>query len=497
MYYGGSNLTNVCSTSNVPRITGETSTSTINLGVINNCSNENDGDLKECGLNRFCSDYDSNSSNCNNRSNSNTDDGPCIWIVNEAGNSGSCEPYDIFNCSLIINAIQCEHINGNISGNLNINGNCFWDETSGNGGTCVMNGTETPRSCSNNDHYEVIGSKCVLKSCSNRRRNDSEEYKCGPGHCYFDINKGDEGGCSERCMNEDHFEGSDLNHECVEKGCENRTMNSSNIKGCGSYPCFFDGIGGYKCRNECTEGNLYEGVNGKCVLKDCEKRTPDSSLTRFGCGLNNNCFLDVNENDEYVCVSSCNNERYYEVINGKCVLKHCKNITAISNEEEDFRCGKECVYDSSEKKGKECQSNCKTGYKNISGICVIDEDKNNDNNDNSKTKNSNSNSNSDAPVIILLVICMVGIIILIIIIVIVYQKTKRNKKSRSNGDLYFDSSNFNSNSEGLTLLDSNRNYERKKDYLERNDERDERIGNNLAISNRSSVKENMWNNSNK
>jgi hypothetical protein len=472
-----------------------TSTSTIIIGEINNCSNENDEDLKECGLNRFCSDYNSSSTNCNSRTDSNTDDGPCIWIVNEAGNSGSCESYGYknFSCDLIINAIQCEHINGNMSGNLNLNlngnVNCFWDSLSGSGGKCVMNGTETPGSCSNDDHYEVVGSKCVLKTCSNRRGNDSSEsgYKCGPGHCYFDwkIGENEKGGCSERCMNEDHFEGSDLNHECVLKECEKRTMNSSDIYGCGSEDCFFDGINGYKCVLECSESGLYEGVNGRCVLKECEKRRPDINLTTFECGLNNNCFLDVNENGEYFCTKSCKNERYYEVINGKCVSKACKNIIAISNTEEDFRCGKECVYDDSKsKEGKECQSNCETGYKNISGICIIDENKNK-NNDNDNNNSKSKNEKSNIAVIILLVICMTGIIILIIIIVIVYQKTKRNKKFRSNRDLYFDSSNINPNSKGFRLLDS------REDYLERNEKM---IINDLEISNSYSVKEKMWNN---
>jgi hypothetical protein len=251
MYYGGSSLTEVCSTSNLPRITGVTSTSTIILGYINNCSDYNDEYLNKCRINRICSDY--NSTNCNSRTNSNTDDGPCIWIVNEEGNSGSCNSYKIFNCNLFVNELQCIHSNSNFSGN----GNCLWDKSSGSG-ICRMNSSENPIECSNSYHYQIIGSRCVLKSCSDRSSNSTSPYPCGPGKCYFDVNQEDEGGCSQSCTNEDHFEISlDSNQTCVEKSCENRTKNSSNINGCGSEPCYFDGIED-KCVLECTEGNLYE-----------------------------------------------------------------------------------------------------------------------------------------------------------------------------------------------------------------------------------------------
>jgi hypothetical protein len=112
-YLSASNyLNNVCSTSDLPRMSGNSSDLT---GNIESCSDENDDYLKNCKIIHLCGDFNEDINECNSRTKINTKDGPCIYLLSvsesrKGNESGSCiSKSDINNkCNEYSNSTECE-----------------------------------------------------------------------------------------------------------------------------------------------------------------------------------------------------------------------------------------------------------------------------------------------------------------------------------------------------------------------------------------------------
>jgi hypothetical protein len=334
------------------------------------------------------------------------DDGPCVWILNENGRSGTCIAHSEFSCESFAHDLQCMYSNSEITED----GNCYWDISDGNGkGKCKMNSSSTPASCFNADHYKTVGAACVLKECRERTAVDwsgsgEEIYPCGPGNCFKDVNN--ENKCSDTCVNGNHFFESTETHVCEEKECSERTSNSSEKNPCGSGNCFFDRNAGFKCVwGECTNAYLYWPVDGICTIKECVARTPDGSVSLFPCGVLDGCVLDGES-----CKEMCSNTLHYQSVNGICTLKSCDE--RISNGSNNFPCGDKCVLNN---EIEECEFICNSEYVSENGVCVFDD------------KSSQEGLNSWLWLIIFLSIISVILLVIIIVVFGIYLRKKNCK----------------------------------------------------------------------
>jgi hypothetical protein len=199
--YSPSDIINTCSFSSNPRIIGNIESVVVEMI---NCFLPNNIFSNICVLSPYCNMYVSRSS-CRSATDLNTEDGPCVWILDEDGENGNCIPHSDFNCN---NLKHCVHVNSEVGGNEN----CFWDITDSNG-KCKTNSSTNPGTCSNSNHYEIINSNCTLKSCSSRIANDSDN-PCGVDNCYKDPQNGNK--CIEICSGESHYSPSS-SKICVEK----------------------------------------------------------------------------------------------------------------------------------------------------------------------------------------------------------------------------------------------------------------------------------------
>jgi hypothetical protein len=277
---------------------------------------------------------------CENQTPSNLELFPCTQHCFK--NSSTCvsvcpsEYHDIFH-SGICSYVSCDD-NGSVIPNISSRScdfHCLFDDFD----------NKCHSECSNKAHYEIIdNSRCEKKFCNERDVNTSLAAKCGSDDCLYDNSDGFEK-CSKSCSNSNHYSSStDNTFSCTLKPCASRTSNFSDTNPCGN-DCFLDIYNGFQCKTDCLNENFYSKDNGICVLKDCESRTPDLTLSTFPCGVSNNCFLDVDSSNDHknVCVSHCFNEKHYEPINGKCVLKSC-----VSREKDNslsFPCGSEDCFE--------------------------------------------------------------------------------------------------------------------------------------------------------
>jgi hypothetical protein len=88
-------------------------------------------------------------------------------------------------------------------------------------------------SCTNEDHYEISGSICILKRCAERKLL-LDGSVCGSDNCYEEENK-----CTEIWWNCNDFYGNIETHVCEAKPWSNRTTNWSGDNPCGS-GCYLD-----------------------------------------------------------------------------------------------------------------------------------------------------------------------------------------------------------------------------------------------------------------
>jgi hypothetical protein len=150
------------------------------------------------------------------------------------------------------------------------------------------------------------------------------------------------------------------------KECEMRTPNLS-VK---SFPCgfedecFLDVNDNNKCKSSCLYPEHYEKVNGICKLKFCKERINNGSES-YSCG-SSDCFLDINNE----CSRSCSSSEHYKPSDGKCVLKDCGE--RIKNDSDDYPCGSDgCYLDNSE--NEKCVAMCLNAnhYEVVNNVCVL------------------------------------------------------------------------------------------------------------------------------
>jgi hypothetical protein len=111
---------------------------------------------------------------------------------------------------------------------------CIYDE----------NDSSCHNDCTNKKHYEKSGKRCILKPCSIRTSNDSNN-RCGSSDCYEDENNSNK--CTEICSNSDHYYGNSTTHKCELKNCTDRISTGENINPCGDGDdsCYLDSNSGY------------------------------------------------------------------------------------------------------------------------------------------------------------------------------------------------------------------------------------------------------------
>jgi hypothetical protein len=148
-------------------------------------------------------------------------------------------------------------------------------------------------SCVNNNDYELTNSNCTLRECTDRSVNLTKEYPCGVGNCFLDAQ---------------------LN----------------------------------KCTTSCSNGNDYEINTEKksCKLKDFITRI-SNGISKYGCGNETDgCVLD--RFDDFKCNENCNDATYYKKENGICVKIECDSVSITGNDGDEFGCGGEWLYYSSQ-----------------------------------------------------------------------------------------------------------------------------------------------------
>jgi hypothetical protein len=122
---------------------------------------------------------------------------------------------------------------------------------------------------------------------------------CGSLDCYLDVDNK----CKSNCMYSEHYIGS--NGKCILKSCSERRNNHSEEKPCGyegnengqeqetrtTDECFLDVNNEYKCVSRCSDEFHYEGKNGICVPKVCSViEANENSEENYQCGYN--CVYD-------------------------------------------------------------------------------------------------------------------------------------------------------------------------------------------------------------
>jgi hypothetical protein len=143
-YLSPSYLNNVCSTSDSPRISGNSTALTAN---IKNCNEGNDDYLIFCKIIHSCSDFYEDRNECNLRTNINTKDGPCLFLLSgKEGDTGSCiAKNSITECGNYSNVNQCE--DDDLIGGTG----CKWDDDDDE---CVVSNSNNSNN-SNNDELNL------------------------------------------------------------------------------------------------------------------------------------------------------------------------------------------------------------------------------------------------------------------------------------------------------------------------------------------------------
>jgi hypothetical protein len=298
LVYSQSLYQSSCSTSAFPHISGNTSSGN-RLNFNGGCTTTN---MNLCSFKpdmSNCVDFETED-DCLNLEDFIVVDGPCLWILKDSnGNEGTCKSEDSVVCGDFVTNSQC--INTPLH-----DGSCYYDVSQDNIPKCKTYVSETS-SCSNSMHFTMIDRNCVIKSCLSRTVADGTEFPCGSPDCFFDImvlNKEQNikySVCVEECTNPAHYL-KDITHGiCEEKLCENRLINSSSPRLCGSVGCFMDLYNEYKCTESCSFPDHYEAGDGICNLKKCDERIANLDDIINPCS--SFCFL-INS-DERSCGLNC------------------------------------------------------------------------------------------------------------------------------------------------------------------------------------------------
>jgi hypothetical protein len=294
----------------------------------------------------------------------------CGIGYNDSNKKGICETVICENVDANANEEKCSH-------------NCIYD----------IYDKKCHSSCINKNYYKKseTENKCILKECKEIELNSigkTEDYRCGPGNCYVDLNNKDINGneqCSEKCFMSDHFK-EDLEKKiCVLKKCNERKGNLSENVVCGSEGCYLDPSDEYSCKESCSNEFHYGGNNrGICTLLECE-------------------FRKGNGNDINPCGLGC----VYDEGN-------TKTETQTETEEE-----------------KKCKKMCENDYNDENGICIK----------NKVVESSVKSNNLTGAVVSLSIIIGLCVIIIIVIVIMVYFKKKKKINNNEDSSIIYEEDN--------------------------------------------------------
>jgi hypothetical protein len=209
-----------------------------------------------------------------------------------------------------------------------------------------------------NDSNEI--GICELMKCDELipNMNVEEFFPCG-NECVYDSTEVSKNKCKENCTS--HY--INVNGNCLSNNCSNRIPKDVEEWkceiGCYSYVENFIII----CSISCPYG-YYDGEGkGNCDFVNCDDYELIGNENE-SCPYN--CLFDEFDNS---CHSSCSNFNHYEIYNGTCRLK-LYNERLFEDNESEFPCGLDCVYDFSKDEGNKCKNKCPSNYVDDKGKCV-------------------------------------------------------------------------------------------------------------------------------
>jgi hypothetical protein len=243
-------------------------------------------------------------------------------------------------CADIVNKDQCENlINTPLYDKcLWFNGKCYLKNSCSNreiissptypdtacGANCVkLEGSESCNtSCTNLFHYynNSEGVCELITDCNERGIVNGEGRPCGTGCVKRVIAEGlSNEMCSNECSNKAHFKPNDQGICTLINDCKSRNVNTSSIYVCGSSTCYQQ-EGTTICDNNCINNYHYEANNkGICIeIKTCTERKVLKVLNgdenKRVCG-SGNCYANENNKENgNLCVESCENPRFMNII---------------------------------------------------------------------------------------------------------------------------------------------------------------------------------------